>query len=229
MRLLVINPNTSQFVTDRICDVAGKTLGPRATVRGVTGSDGPRIVGNRAECAWAAGEALRLARGEAGSFDAVLLGISFDTGLEALRQDLGVPVVGMSEAGMLLAMTVARRFAMLTFGGYAVPLYEELIAQYGFQDRSAGVLSLPALSQAELENPRLVLPQLEAAITAAAKTRGAEAVVLAGAIFAGLAAELRDRTPIPVVDGIVAATGLVECLHALGLRKPSLGSFSKPA
>ena len=226
MRLLVINPNTSQFVTDRICSVAQGALKTRGTVRGVTGSNGPRIVGTREECVWAAGEALRLARAEAGSFDAVLLGISFDTGLAPLRREFDVPVIGMSEAGMLLAMTVAPRFAMLTFGGTAVPLYEELIAGYRLENRSAGVLSLPPLSQAQLENPRLILPELVGAINGAAAERGVEAVVLAGAVFAGLTAELRARTTIPVIDGIVAAVGLIEAQMALDLRRPVNGGAS---
>ena len=40
-----------------------------------------------------------------------------------------IPIVRMSEAGMLAAMTLARRFSLLTFGNRAVPIYEELVAR----------------------------------------------------------------------------------------------------
>ena len=58
MRLLVLNPNTSQFVTDRVVETARAAAGPECRVTGVTGRRGPPIVGTRSECAMAAAEAL---------------------------------------------------------------------------------------------------------------------------------------------------------------------------
>lgn len=175
MRLLVLNPNTSQFVTDRVVETARAAAGPECRVTGVTGRRGPPIVGTRSECVMAAAEALDLAAEHAGDADGILLAISFDTGLDALREMLPIPVVGMSEAGMLAAMTLARRFSLLTFGNRAVPIYEELVAHYGWTGRSAGVLSLPPLTEAQLRDTSLVLPDLAAAITTAAQDRGTEA------------------------------------------------------
>ncbi|MEI2806985.1 MAG: aspartate/glutamate racemase family protein [Albidovulum sp.] len=228
MRLLVLNPNTSQFVTDRVVETARAAAGPECRVTGVTGRRGPPIVGTRSECVMAAAEALDLAAEHAGDADGILLAISFDTGLDALREMLPIPVVGMSEAGMLAAMTLARRFSLLTFGNRAVPIYEELVAHYGWTGRSAGVLSLPPLTEAQLRDTSLVLPDLAAAITTAAQDRGTEAVVLAGAVFAGLTGRLRDMVPVPVVDGVVAAVHQLQMLHAMAPAKPTAGSLAFP-
>lgn len=228
MKILVLNPNTSQFVTDKVCDVARQAAGPAEHILGVTGRRGPLIVGTRSECAMAAQEALSLAAEHGGDVDGILLAISFDTGLDALREMLGIPVVGISEAGMLAAMSVSRRFAMLTFGDRAVPIYEELVDHYRWRDRSVGVISMRPLSQDELEDTTLVLPQLVEAIEAAACDRGAESIVLAGAVFAGIAKMLRDRVSIPVVDGIVAAVHQLRMLHAMNLGKPASGSLAYP-
>ena len=228
MKILALNPNTSAFVTDKVCDIAQKTAGPEVEITGVTGRHGPPIVGTRSECVMAAQEALSLAAEHAKDCDGVLLAISFDTGLDALREMLPIPVIGMSEAGMLAAMTVSRRFAMLTFGNRAVPIYEELVDYYRWGDRSAGVVSLPPLSQAELEDATLVIPQLIDAIEAAARERGAESVVLAGAVFAGMADAIRDRVSIPVIDGIAAGVHQLRMLHDLKLRKPASGSLACP-
>ena len=228
MKILVLNPNTSQFVTDRVVETARAAAGPECRVTGVTGRRGPAIVGTRSECAMAAAEALDLAAEHAGDADGILLAISFDTGLDALREMLPIPVVGMSEAGMLAAMTVARRFSLLTFGNRAVPIYEELVAHYGWTGRSAGVLSLPPLTEAQLRDTALVLPDLTAAIAAAARDHGTEAVVLAGAVFAGLTDRLRDSVPIPVIDGVVAAVHQLRMLHALAPAKPAAGSLAFP-
>ncbi len=228
MRLLVLNPNTSQFVTDRVVETARAAAGPECRVTGVTGRHGPPIVGTRSECVMAAAEALDLAAEHAGDADGILLAISFDTGLDALREMLPIPVVGMSEAGMLAAMTLSRRFSLLTFGNRAVPIYEELVAHYGWTGRSAGVLSLPPLTETQLRDTPLVLPDLAVAITDAARDRGTEAVVLAGAVFAGLSGRLRDMVPVPVVDGVVAAVHQLRMLHALAPAKPKAGSLAFP-
>jgi len=228
MKILVLNPNTSQFVTDRVVETARAAAGPECRVTGVTGRRGPPIVGTRSECVMAAAEALELAAEHAGDVDGILLAISFDTGLDALREMLPIPVVGMSEAGMLAAMTLARRFSLLTFGNRAVPIYDELVAHYGWAGRSAGVLSLPPLTEAQLRDTAQVQPALAAAITAAAQDRGTEAVVLAGAVFAGLGERLRESVPVPVVDGVVAAVHHLRMLNALAPAKPRAGSLAFP-
>ncbi len=228
MKILVINPNTSQFVTDRVCAVAQGFEGENVEILGCTGTIGPAIVGTRSECVMAAQEALRLAAEHAPGCDAVLLAISFDSGLDALREVLDIPVIGMSEAGMLAAMTVSRHFSMVTFGQRAVPLYEELVAHYRWEARSSGVISLPPLSPEELRDTSLVIPQLIEAIEAAVRERGAEAIVLAGAVFAGIAAELCDKVSVPVIDSIGAAVHQLQMLASLRLRKPASGSLAYP-
>lgn len=228
MKLLIINPNTSQFVTDKLHATASAAASAGVTVTAVTGRKGPAIVGTRAECAIAAVEAMELAVEHGRDADAILLGISFDTGLDAIREVLAKPVIGMSEAGMLAATTLARNFSMVTFGDRAVPIYDELITHYRLAERSAGTVSMPPLSQAEMQDPMLIVDRLAARINQAAEQNGAESVVLAGAVFAGLAPVLKDMVSIPVVDGIVAGVGLLEMLHKLDTAKPGQGSYRYP-
>jgi len=228
MKILVINPNTSQFVTDKVCQVAADAAGSGFEFVGVTGRSGSPIVGTRAECALASKEVMTIAAEHAEGCDGVLLAISFDSGLDVLREILDIPVVGISEAGMSAAMSVSRRFAMLTFGDRAVPLYEELVEYYGWTLRCAGVISLPPLSQEELEDTRIVIPKLIDKIEESTQTIRAEAIVLTGAVFAGIAEELRDRVSLPIVDGVVAGVNQLKMLHALNLRKPVSGSLACP-
>lgn len=67
-----------------------------------------------------------------------------------------------------------------------------------------------------------------AEIEKAAREKGAESVVLAGAIFAGLAPVLKDRVSIPIIDGIVAGVGQLRMLHSLNVGKPKLGGYCYP-
>jgi Asp/Glu/hydantoin racemase len=56
----------------------------------------------------------------------------------------------------------------------------------------------------------------------------ADAVILAGAPLAGLAARIKDRVPVPVVDQMAAAVKQAEALVTLGVGKPTAGTFRRP-
>ncbi len=228
MRILLINPNTSAFVTEACADVARRHVAPGTDIVAVTASRGVPIIGCRTENAIGAAMTVELAAEHAEGCDAVVLAVSFDSGLAAVRELLAIPVVGMSEAAMLTACLLGGRFAYLTFGSRAVPLYEELIQSYGLGRRSAGVIALPMLSPAELRDPARVAPPLLQAVGRAVEERGAESVVLGGAVFAGLADRLKPQSPVPLIDGIAAAVRMAAMLAATGFAKPRAGSYRHP-
>jgi allantoin racemase len=57
----------------------------------------------------------------------------------------------------------------------------------------------------------------------------ADVVILAGAPLSGLAQTVRDRVPVPLVDGIQAAVKQAEALAALKPAKAMTGTFRRPA
>jgi allantoin racemase len=228
VRLLVINPNTSTFVTDTVVTQARRVASAGTEIAGVTGTRGAPIIGCRTENAIATYEAIELAAVHGEGYDAVLLAVSFDSGLQPLRELLSIPVVGMSESAMLTACMLGGKFSMVTFGRRAVTLYEELVDTYGLTTRFAGIVSMPPLSETELRNPSMIVPQLADEIDRAVGQQGAEAVILAGAVFAGLSGELRARAPVPVVDGIATGVRMAEALVALDFENPGDGSYAAP-
>jgi Asp/Glu/hydantoin racemase len=56
----------------------------------------------------------------------------------------------------------------------------------------------------------------------------ADVVILSGAPLAGLAAKVRDRIPVPVVDPTAAAVRQAETLVTLKPRKATAGTFRRP-
>lgn len=228
MRLLVINPNTSAFVTEAVAAAARAMAAPGTEIVAVTGRYGASIVSGRSEDALAAAEALRLAAEHDRDCDAVILAISFDSGLRALREISRIPVVGMSEAAMLSACMVGGRFAMITFGNRAAAIYAEVCRSYGLEGRLANVLSLPPLTREEQMNPSLVVPRLAALINGTVANDRTEAVILAGAIFAGIADEVAAHVEVPVLNGIREAVGMAEMLVRLNPAKARSGSYQLP-
>jgi allantoin racemase len=56
----------------------------------------------------------------------------------------------------------------------------------------------------------------------------ADVIILAGAPLAGLANKIRERVPVPLVDGIQAAVTMAEGLVRLNPRKATAGTFRRP-
>ncbi len=129
---------------------------------------------------------------------------------------------------MLTACMVGGRFALLSFGDRAMPLYEQLAYSYGLRERFAGAFALRQLTPDELRDPRILIPLIKEEAARAIADTGAEAIVLAGAVFAGLAHELRDQIPVPVLDGISCGIPMAEMLVRLSLAKPTTGSYRYP-
>lgn len=228
MRILVINPNTSTFVTEAVAAAARSMAAPGTEIVAVTGRYGAAIVSGRSEDALAAAEVLRLAAEHDKGCDAIILAISFDSGLRALRELSPIPVVGMSEAAMLSACMVGGKFAMITFGNRAAAIYAELCHSYGLGARLTNVLSLPPLTQEEQMNPSLVVPGLARIVGETVEKDRTESVILSGAIFAGIAGEVAAHVEVPVLVGIREAVGMAEMLVRLQHDKARTGSYRLP-
>ena len=224
MKLLLVNPNLTQAVTDAVLAAARSRAAPGTELVAVTGSFGPTVIGSRAENALAQHGVLDLVAQHAPGCDAVVLGVSLDTALWACRELLDIPVVGMTEAGLLCGATVATRIGLLTNGARMGPLYRELVQSYGLGERLAGVETLALTPQQMVGAPQ----DAQDAVLAAARTLierdGAEAVLLAGAAMASMAEALQPQLPVPLLDGVGCAVALAQALVALRLPRARVGS-----
>lgn len=200
--LWVLNPNTTQAMTDAVVAQVRARVPAGVEVRGITAVHGAAVIDSRARFVDAA--ALPMLLPALGPSDGVLLACFGDPGLEALRRAVAPqPVAGLAEAAVAEAVAAGRRFAILTAGPAWVELLTERVADFGAVGGLSGVYALPvngAQLAAEPERFRALLR--EAARTA--EVEGAQALILGGAAFAGLAG-LVD-TGLPVIDAIDAAT-----------------------
>lgn len=228
MRLLLANSNTSSEVTGTIERAARAVAAPDTVILARTARFGARVVGTRSEAAIAAHALLDLLAAEGEPFDAVLLAMSMDSGLRAARELLAVPVVGMTEAGLLLAATLGTRIGMVVLGRRLIPVYDELARSYGFTDRLAGIEAVDAAPQDLLSDPEAFYAPIVEGCRRLVERDAAEVVLLVGAVMAGLPRLLAERVPVPLVDGIAAGVLLAEALVRLGAREPRTGSLARP-
>jgi len=74
-----------------------------------------------------------------GRFDGAIVACFGDPGLFAARELTTAPVVGISEASMLTALTLGRRFSILTTTPRNAAKLEDLVRLYGLESRCASV------------------------------------------------------------------------------------------
>lgn len=229
MRILLVNSNTSDVVTGKVAAAARAAASPATEIVAVTGTFGARVIGTRSEHAIAEHSTIALVAKHAPGCDAVVIAVSYDTGLRGARELLPIPVVGMTEAGLLTACMLGGRIGLVTFGRRVLPLYRELVASYGLADRVAGWRTLESTAAYGPGGH----PELDGEIVAAAsdlvERDHAEVVILTGAVTAGVPARLQPDVPVPLVDCIVAGVGQAELLVRFALPKPRAGSYAAPA
>lgn len=226
MKLLLINPNRTQAVTDAVLAAARGAARPGTELIAVTGRRGPAIIASRAENAIAQQEVLALAAEHAGHVDAVVLGVSLDSALWACRELFDVPVLGMTEAGLLVGATLAGRIGVLTYGRRMAPLYRELVEQHGLAARLAGVEALDVTPQQTFAEPEAVQAAVRGGIARLVERDGAEAVLLAGAAMASMAAVLQPQVGVPLLDGVACAVALAQARCDLALPASRVGSLA---
>jgi allantoin racemase len=228
MRILVINPNTTQSMTATIEDAAKRVANAGTDIIARTSSMGPvSIEGYYDEAFALPGLLLEIARGEKAGADAAIIACFDDTGLDAARALANIPVIGICEAALAATSFIAQRFTVVTTMERSRLPLEGLVHRYGMAGRAkVRAADIPVLS---LEDPHSnARDRLRSEIAAALDEDRAEAIVLGCAGMADLAAELAREFAVPVVDGVAAAVKQAEGLVALGLSTAKRGAYATP-
>ena len=228
MRILVLNANTTPFVTETAAQEARRVASPGTEIVPATADFGAAIVGTRSEHAIAEHAAVVLAARHAPGCDAVVIAVSYDTGLKALREMLDIPVVGMTEAALYSACMLGGPIGLISFGKRVWPVYRELIAGYGLTDRIAGARVSDNTTAYSPGDTTALDNELVASAHDLIEKDGAESIVVLGAVMAGASRRIEARVGAPVLDGMRAAVPLAEALVRIGARKPTVGSYAAP-
>lgn len=142
MRILMLNPNTSQSVTDLIAAAARAAAAPGTEIVPVTAPRGMPYIATRAEAVLGGAVALEMLAELHGGVDAAVMAAFGDPALGGARELFPIPVVGLAEAGMLTACMLGARFAVVTFAQALEPWYRECVEWHGLERRCAGVRAL---------------------------------------------------------------------------------------
>ena len=229
MEILVVNPNTTASMTDKIRAAAEAAASPGTQVTAVNPGMGPAsIEGFYDEALAVPGLLAEVAKGEARRVAGHVIACFDDTGLEAARTLARAPVVGIGEAAFHVAALVAGRFSVVTTLGRSIPAIEFNLLKYGLAARCGRVRAAEVPVLALEDKGSDARRRIEVEIEAAKREDRAEAIVLGCAGMVDLAAALSARHGLPVVDGVTAAVVLIEALVRLGLATSKVGGYAEP-
>jgi allantoin racemase len=227
-RIAVINPNTTASMTVTIAHAARLAASPGTEIVAATSTMGPVSIEGYYDEAFALPGLLReIGRSEQEGADAAVIACFDDTGLDAARAMVRMPVIGICEAALATAAFVAKRFTVVTtLERSRVPI-EDLVQRYGMIGRAR--VRAANIAVLALEDPNSgARDRLRNEIVRAIEEDKAEAIVLGCAGMADLAQVLSAEFTMPVIDGVGAAIKQAEALVALGLRTSKRGAYAAP-
>ncbi|MDW5440927.1 aspartate/glutamate racemase family protein [Polaromonas sp. SM01] len=228
MKLLLINPNISDSVSELIRSEAQRSASAGTEIEVLTAPFGVAYIETRFEALIGAYAAAQLAAEHHQRFDAVVVAAFGDPGLTGLREALPLPVTGLTEAALASACLLGNRISIIAISQRIQAWYREVVESYGLGSRLASIRALdrPLASIGQVQDEHA--QALKALAERAVDEDGADVIVLAGAPLAGLARSLRGQLPVPVVDGVSSAVRHAETLAALQPGMALRGSFAPP-
>jgi len=228
MRIILLNPNTSESVTELLTAAGRKAAAPGTELVPLTAPKGVPYIATRAEAQIGGAVALEMLAEHHQNADAAIIAAFGDPGLFGARELFDIPVIGMAEAALLTACMLGGRFALVTFARALGPWYNDCVEMHRLTHRSAGVRLLDQpfreISSVRDEKEDLLVELANEAV----RVDNADVVILAGAPLAGLADRVKHRIDVPVVDPMSAAVIQAEALVRLSPRKAVAGSFRRP-
>lgn len=147
-------------------------------------------------------------RAEQEGYAAVCINTVSDSGLNALRSRLTIPVVGSGQTAFHTACLLGKRFSILAMWDEWFPMYEKILTEQKIADRCASMRSIntrPDTAELLAGKEDIVFAKLEEAALAAIEQDGADVIVLGSTTMHQSHAYLASRLPVPVVNpGLVA-------------------------
>lgn len=227
MRILVINPNSTTSMTDKIAASARAAASAGTEIVAVNPEDTPAAIEGFYDEAVCIPPMLAIIAGRS-DYDAVVIACFDDTGLDAARCVTDRPVIGIGEAGYHMASILANRFSVVTTLARSVPALEHNLHRYGLSARCGRVRS-SEVAVLELESPGSGAERrIAAEIAAALDQDRAEAIVLGCAGMTDLVTSLSEEFGVPVIDGVASAVRLAEAIAGQGLRTSRRGGYAPP-
>jgi len=142
-----------------------------------------------------------------------------DVALDAMRENVRIPVIAPGEVTLSVAHTLCSRFVVVTGAGWNIPrTYRRMMKNPIAREKMAAVLALDIPAAEMRVNPNATKEHLEAVCRQAVEKYGADGLVLGCLGMAGYGDALESAYPVKVLDPAFIAVAYAEMCVRLGLR-----------
>jgi hypothetical protein len=229
-RILIINPNTAQDTAEIMQAQCRAVAEPGTYVEATHIQSRPGFsaykVFSYVDLAICTTETIKLAWKNRDRFDGMIVAGFSDVGVDAIKEILPIPVLGIAEASYHLAGLISHRFTVLTGTTKWTPPKDDYVRALGVESRVASFRSYSEWD--ENDSFEALKARLLAVARTAMKEDGAEAVILGGGPLVGYGKVLQEELGIPVIDPTIAAFKLMETMVGLGYAQSKKNRWSPP-
>lgn len=205
IRLLVLNPNTSEKFTQLIVSETRKAAGDNVEVVGLTSSFGPDYIGSEVAIGIAMHSLIDMMAKQLkkdAQFDAAIIA-GFGCGEASILQEMvPFPVIGLLDASLSTALLFGRKFSILSGGEKWKPILEKQVENFGLANRLASVRTVSMTGAEIVNNPDKAYEMIVKLSDTCAQKDGASCVILGGAALAGFPVILHERVSVPLIDNL---------------------------
>ncbi len=163
-------------------------------------------------------------------YNAVCIDTMSDSGVNALRSVLDIPVIGPGKASYLTALLLGNKFSVLTQWDPWKGLYVKGLQEYGLVDKCASIRSInvpPDVENLLGGKEEVVFPMLVEAGLQCVED-GADVICLGSTTMHQAHAHLSANLPVPVINPGPLTYKLAEAVLGLGLTH-SRQAYPKPS
>lgn len=227
MRILVINPNSSESVTNHLRTTLNSIKRSDCELTVINPDHGPVSIESSYDETLAAYHVMPLIKkANEDGYDAVILACFSDPGLDAAREISDIPVFGIEETTLHVAALLGHKFSIMTGMERRVPTRELHVLLDGV---SSSYASAPVLNMSVLEMDRDPVKSKKRIIELAKKaveTDGAEVIILGCAGLSGYAQEIEKELGVVVLDPSSVTLKVVESMVDLKIRHSKVRRYS---
>ncbi len=233
MKILVLNPNTSETNRQILVDALAPYQEPNIAIEVVNAKKGVEGLESYYHKVIQGAEILpMIQKAEEDGYDGVVIACFGDPAIEAAKELVDIPVIGIAEASFILAPLLGHKFLVLVTSDTSVPRAERFIRQLGLTDGLGEVRAInpgTAWTIVDSLKDRKRSKQLiiDACKTALDESR-AEVIILGCSEMAEHAADLQNELGVPVLDPTTVAVQITIGLVKMNLAQSKRFCYQKP-
>jgi allantoin racemase len=229
-RILVINPNTAKATAEQMEVECRKHAFPGTRVDATYIQGDSTFSSYKVFCyvdlAICTVETVKIGWQKRNDYDGIIVAGFSDVGIDALKEILDIPVLGIAEASYHVASLIGHRFSVLTGTTKWTPPKHDYIMGLGVEAKAASFRSYSEWD--DNDTYESLKKKLIEVSKKCIEEDGAEVIILGGGPLVGYGKQLEKELGIPIIDPTICALKMMEGFIDLGYKQSKVCRWKQP-